>query len=123
MGFVSGFFGGFALTTSVLYITLQVHRSNRQHQHQLIREQIEMLDWLASSAGAYDRRFAPYRPPVKRRFEELKHRKPSTKDMLKERWNQEVETLARRAYETRWEDVRETALVGFRTIRSLMKKE
>jgi len=82
-----------------------------------------MLNWLASSAGAYDRRFLPERAPVKRRYEDPELRRPSTKNMLKERWNKEVETLARKAYQVSWEDVRGTALEGFRTVRSLMKKE
>jgi hypothetical protein len=43
--------------------------------------------------------------------------------MLKEKWNREVEALARKAYEVRWEDVRETAVEGFRTVSRLVKKE
>ncbi|KAJ6036114.1 hypothetical protein N7540_000393 [Penicillium herquei] len=124
MGFFAGFFSGFALTTSVLYITIQVHRTNRLEQRRVIREQVDQINWLASSAGAYDRRFAP--ADVPRRIEDRHSKKEgeiTMKEVLKHRWNQEVEKLARKAHETQWEDIRDTAVHSWTTARNLFKKE
>ncbi|KAL4946251.1 hypothetical protein BDV06DRAFT_218580 [Aspergillus oleicola] len=120
MGFFTGFFSGFALTTSVLYITIQVHRSTRLDQKAAIREQTKTIDWLASSRGAYDRRLlAKDEAPVRRegRLE------PGIKDQLKHRWNEEVRALARKAYDTTWEDVRDMAGEGWRGVRRFVDKE
>jgi len=117
-------FSGFALTTSVLYLTVQVHRATRLEQRRAIREQVDQINWLASSAGAYDRRFAPnedYRNIEDRRA--AAQQQPTMKDVLKHRWNQEVELLARKAYESHWEDVRSTAVEGWRAAVRLVKKE
>jgi altered-inheritance-of-mitochondria protein 5 len=99
-----------------------VHRSNRLEQRKVIREQTEILNALASPAGAYYRRFAPegVPTPTPRDFE---RERAGTRAMLKEKWNHEVETLARKAYEVRWEDIRETAVAGFKTVSRLVKKE
>lgn len=45
------------------------------------------------------------------------------KETLKHRWNQEVEKLARKAYESRWDDVRETAAEGWKAAMRLVKKD
>ncbi|KAL1985100.1 hypothetical protein VTN96DRAFT_8229 [Rasamsonia emersonii] len=121
MGFMAGFFGGFTLTTSVLYLSLQVHRANRLQQRNAIREQTEIINDLASPLGAYYRRFAPENQRKTRAEERLT--RPSREDLLKHQWNKEVETLARKALAVRWEDVQETALEGFRTVSRLVKKE
>ncbi|KAJ9273444.1 hypothetical protein DTO212C5_518 [Paecilomyces variotii] len=121
MGFLAGFFGGFALTTSVLYLSVQVHRSNRLEQQRAIREQTEILNTLASPAGAYYRRFAPEVPEQKPR--DFETERAGTKALLKEKWNREVEALARKAYEVRWEDMRETAVEGFKAVSRLVKRE
>ena len=115
-------FSGFALTTSVLYITLQVHKANRLEQRNLIREQTRALNWMASSTGAYDRRLLPS-DAEQEEIKKLRESKPPLKDFLKQRWNQEVETLARKAYESRWEDARDTAVEGWKTVVRLVKKE
>ncbi|SPB52965.1 unnamed protein product [Aspergillus niger] len=116
-------FSGFALTTSVLYISLQVHKANRLEQRNAIREQTRALNWLASSAGAYDRRLLPQETQKRPGEQEDRATKPALKDFLKHRWNQEVETLARKAYESRWEDARDTAVEGWKTVMRLVKKE
>ncbi|PYI01709.1 hypothetical protein BO78DRAFT_401088 [Aspergillus sclerotiicarbonarius CBS 121057] len=122
MGFFAGFFSGFALTTSVLYISLQVHKANRLEQRNAIREKTRALNWLASSTGAYDRRLLPS-DSEQEELKKLRGSKPLMKDFLKQRWNQEVETLARKAYESRWEDARDTAVEGWKTVVRLVKKE
>ncbi|KAL4914232.1 hypothetical protein BDW62DRAFT_147776 [Aspergillus aurantiobrunneus] len=124
MGFFAGFFSGFALTSSVLYITIQVHRSTRLDQKTAIRDQTMVIDWLASPRGAYDRRLLPKddeaTAPVERT---LAPPRPGMKDQLKHRWNEEVRALARKAYESQWEDVRDTAAEGWREVRKLVKRE
>lgn len=45
------------------------------------------------------------------------------KEILKHRWNQEVEKLARKAYESRWEDVRGTAKETWKAAMRLVKRD
>lgn len=42
---------------------------------------------------------------------------------MKDRWNQEVQKLARKAYESRWEDVREGAVEGWNAAMRFVKRE
>ncbi|KAJ5369645.1 hypothetical protein N7509_014257 [Penicillium cosmopolitanum] len=124
MGFFTGFISGFALTTSALYITVTIHRTNRLEQRRVIRDQVEQINWLARSTGAYDRRNLPEDIPrtLEDRFPPREG--PITiKEVLKHRWNTEVEKLARKAHETRWEDVRDATAEGWRGVMSLVKKE
>jgi altered-inheritance-of-mitochondria protein 5 len=117
-------FSGFALTTSLLYISLQVHKAIRLEQRRAIREQVDQINYLAAASGAYDRRFEPQYTP--RRLEERPTRRdnqPDMKETLKHRWNQEVEKLARKAHETRWDDVRETATEGWKAAVKFVKKD
>ncbi|KAJ5131785.1 hypothetical protein N7448_005943 [Penicillium atrosanguineum] len=124
MGFITGFFSGFALTTSLLYITLQVHKETRLEQRKIIREQVDRINYLAASSGAYDRRFEPLYTP--RRLEDRAARRSEESDMkevLKHRWNKEVEKLARKAHETRWEDVTDTATEGWKAAVKFIKRD
>lgn len=124
MGFFTGFIGGFAITTSALYITITIHRTNRLEQRRMIRDQVDQINWLASSIGAYDRRNLP--EDVPRRLEDRfpPRGDPVTiKEVLKHRWNTEVEHLARKVHETKWEDVREATAEGWRGVVNLVKKE
>ncbi|KAF9887487.1 hypothetical protein FE257_010204 [Aspergillus nanangensis] len=123
MGFISGFFSGFALTTSVLYLTIQVHRANRLEQRNRIREQTQALNWLALPTGAYDRRLIPREIQQPEREEPSESRQHPMKDLLKHRWNEEVQVLAKKASESRWEDVRDTAGESWKLIVRLVKKE
>ncbi|KAJ5494687.1 hypothetical protein N7463_010774 [Penicillium fimorum] len=125
MGFFTGFVGGFAFTSSVLYITIQVHRSTRISQRNAIHTQVEQIDWLTSSAGAYDRRFLPEDMPRRRReeLEAQKQAEPTMKEILKHRWNKEVEVLTKKAYETSWEDVRGAASEGWKAAVRVVKRE
>ncbi|KAE8354881.1 hypothetical protein BDV28DRAFT_68233 [Aspergillus coremiiformis] len=122
MGFLTGFFSGFALTTTALYLTIQVHRSIRLEQRDAIRQQTRALNWLSSPVGAYDRRLAPRDIPQPE-SETNEQQRPSMKDLLKHHWNQEVGKLARKAYDSRWEDARDTAVEGWKTVVRLVKKE
>lgn len=122
MGFFAGFFSGFALTTTALYLTVQVHRSIRLEQRDAIRQQTQALNWLSSPIGAYDRRLAPKDSarPDNKTTEPVR---PTMEDLLKHHWNQEVEKLAKKANESRWEDMRETAQEGWKTVVRLVKRE
>ncbi|KAJ5761961.1 uncharacterized protein N7511_005343 [Penicillium nucicola] len=125
MGFFTGFASGFALTTSILFITVQVHRSNRIEQRKAISAQVEQINWLTSSIGAYDRRNLPADVPRRRR-EELAAQSPSVptmKDILKQKWNTELEVLTRKAYETKWEDVRDAATEGWKAAARVVKRD
>jgi altered-inheritance-of-mitochondria protein 5 len=141
MGFIAGFvcpqlnqmaifqesnyidkFGGFTLTASVLYLSVQVHRSTRLAQRDAIREQVEILNNISSPLGAYYRRFAqdddsqkaPITPPAK---------KPSAEELLKQQWNKEVEALAKKTVTLRWQDVTNTATEVARVITDLVKRQ
>ncbi|KAJ5568825.1 hypothetical protein N7450_011311 [Penicillium hetheringtonii] len=124
MGFFTGFISGFALTTSALYITVTIHRINRLEQRRVIRDQVDQINWLASSIGAYDRRNLPEETP--RRLEDRFPKQNDTvtiKEVLKHRWNTEVEKVARKAHETKWEDVRDATSEGWKGVMRLVKKE
>ena len=125
-------FTGFALTTSVLYITIQVHQSNRIQQRDAIRQQVQTLQWIASPIGAYDRRFTPKELERRQKNNETGYysepagkqkQQPTTKELLKHRWNQEVQALARRVHESRWEDARERVADGWKSARKYVKGE
>ncbi|KAJ5297919.1 hypothetical protein PENANT_c012G03517 [Penicillium antarcticum] len=125
MGFFTGFASGFALTTSILLITVQVHRSNRIQQRKAISAQVEQINWLTSSIGAYDRRNLPADVPRRRR-EEIEAQNPSVptmKEILKQKWNSELEVLTRKAYETRWEDMRDAAIEGWKAAARVVKRD
>lgn len=80
---------------------------------------------MTSSAGAYDRRFLP-EDLTRQRREELEAQKqpePTMKEILKHEWNKEVEVLTRKAYETRWEDVRGAAVEGWKAAARVVKRE
>jgi len=121
MGFFSGFFGGFALTTSVLYLSVQIHRSTRIAQRDAIREQVEIINDIASPLGAYYRRFAQDVPNESSIV--LPPRKLSAKDLLKQQWNKEVQALVKKTVSLRWQDVTNTATEVARTISELVKRQ
>ncbi|KAK2760877.1 hypothetical protein FQN54_002117 [Arachnomyces sp. PD_36] len=121
MGFTSGFAGGLTLTTSILYLTLHLHRSNRLYQHTLLREQIDILNSIASAntaeadalRDAIELRNSERRRGVYRTEGEEVQRRPTVTDLLKERWNGELIALVRRTHEIRWEKVWENAGEGW----------
>jgi altered-inheritance-of-mitochondria protein 5 len=45
------------------------------------------------------------------------------KEILKQKWNTELEVLTRKAYETRWEDVRDAATEGWKAAARVVKRE
>ncbi|PYH41538.1 MICOS complex subunit Mic12 family protein [Aspergillus saccharolyticus JOP 1030-1] len=122
MGFFTGFASGFAFTSTVIYLTVQVHRYNRLEQRNAIREQTRALTWLASSTGAYDRRLIPSETETPQELPPQRTQ-PTLSELLKHRWNTEVKSYANKAYETSWEDVRDMAVEGWRSAARLVKSE
>ncbi|EEA27677.1 hypothetical protein EYB25_001346 [Talaromyces marneffei] len=122
MGFMAGFFGGFTLTASVLYLSVQVHRSTRLAQRDAIREQVEILNDISSPLGAYYRRFAQEDDSQKSSIAP-QPKKPSAEELLKQQWNKEVEALAKKTVTVRWQDVTNTATEVARVISDLMKRQ
>lgn len=125
-------FTGFALTTSVLYITIQAHQNNRIEQRDAIRQQAQALQWIASPIGAYDRRFTPKELERRQKNDESgyysepagrQRQQPTTKEILKHRWNKEVEALARKVHESRWEDAQQSVAEGWDAARKYVKGE
>ncbi|RMD42497.1 hypothetical protein DV735_g2587, partial [Chaetothyriales sp. CBS 134920] len=92
MGFTNGFLGGLTLTYSVLYLSLQLHRSNRAYQQTLLAQSRELL------TSHYDPQPSPLDPlpPV------YELQKPGLSELLKDTWNAEVERLVRNVQETDW---------------------
>ncbi|PGH19162.1 hypothetical protein AJ80_04242 [Polytolypa hystricis UAMH7299] len=124
MGFLTGFFGGFTLTVSALYITLHLHHANRQHQHLLLREQIDAINAIAlplipinsvnnANAVASVMAQSGYYP---------RQQRPTVTELAKERWNAEVEGFVRRAQQVTWEDVWSRADEGWKMMERLVKR-
>lgn len=111
------------MTTTALYLSIQVHRSNRLDQRDVIREQVQVINQLASPIGAYDRRLAPKSLPKPDEETSPESSRPELKDLLKHRWNKEVATLAQKAHQSRWEDARATAVEGWKSVVRLVKRE
>jgi len=85
---------------------------------------VDQINWLAASSGAYNRRFETQYTP--RGLEERLARReeqPDMKEILKHRWNQEVEKLAQKAHESRWEDVRDTATDCWKAALKFVKRD
>lgn len=137
MGFFSGFvrlpkcyktnltttqFSGFALTTTLLYVSLQVHKSNRLAQRTAIHEQVTLLNSISSPRGAYDRRLAP-RDLRTNETQDVSKPTPTLEDSLRHRWNVEVKALTRKAYESRWEDARDAAVEGWKAAKRFVKRD
>ncbi|KJF60665.1 uncharacterized protein CIMG_11907 [Coccidioides immitis RS] len=121
MGFFTGFFGGFTLTASILYITVHLHLANRHHQHVLLREQIDLLNTLSLPATARNGLIGNAAADVMARRGYLPRQRPGIMELGKEKWNQEVRLLVRRAQELKWEDVQEKVQKGWETARRLTK--
>ena len=97
MGFTTGFLGGATLTYSLLYLSLHIHRANRNVQKTLLAQQSTLLNSVVE----------PLPPAPEPPAYEL--RRGGLAEELKDRWNREVEKLVRNVQQTDWERVRENA--------------
>ncbi|KAI9706238.1 MAG: hypothetical protein M1820_004813 [Bogoriella megaspora] len=94
MGFTTGFIGGLTLTTSVLYVTLSIHRQNRLSQSAFLRNQAIALNNFSDPQ--------PLAPPPTARETRL-----NWSETWKDRWNTELENGVRRLYAVNWNEVRD----------------
>ena len=97
MGFTTGFLGGLTLTYSVLYLTIYLHKANRNVQQTLLKQSHTLLNSVIE----------PLPPPPEPPVYELK--KAGLAEMLKDRWNAEIEKLVHNVQTTDWVKKREEA--------------
>lgn len=94
MGFTTGFLGGLTATYALLYLSIHLHRTNRQHQSLLLTQQKTLLTSL------YD----PLPPQFDNPAYEV--RKAGLTEELKDRWNRELGNVVRNLQDKDWEEVR-----------------
>jgi len=96
MGFTAGFIGGIALTSSLFYISLNLHERNRLYQSHLLRQQSNLLRNITDPQ--------PKEPPqTARTFV------PGLADRLKYRWNTELEAAVKNIQHFNWAQWRRDA--------------
>lgn len=115
--------GGLTLTTSILYLTVHLHLASRHHQHTILREQIDLLNTLSLPATARNGLIGngTAAADVMARRGYLPRQKPGIVELGKEKWNQEVKLLVRKAQEVSWEDVWDKVEKGWETARALTR--
>ncbi|KAI4739808.1 hypothetical protein E4T50_09737 [Aureobasidium sp. EXF-12298] len=96
MGFTTGFIGGIALTSSLFYISLNLHERNRLYQSHLLRQQSNLLRNITD-------------PQPKEPSQVARHVVPGLADRLKYRWNTELEAAVRKIQHFNWEQWRAEA--------------
>ncbi|PGH15799.1 hypothetical protein AJ79_02180 [Helicocarpus griseus UAMH5409] len=104
MGFLAGFLTGISLTTTTAYLTVHLLHSARAHQHALLREQIDTINSIALPATTtrLTRRStddAAVAAVLARQGYYPRRERPELMDLVRERWNREVEGAVRRAME------------------------
>ena len=85
------------LTYSVLYLTIYLHKANRNIQGTLLRQSHILLNSVVEPLPS-----AP-EPPA------YELRKAGLVEELKDRWNSEIEKMVRNIQETDWHEKREQA--------------
>ncbi|KAG9965313.1 hypothetical protein KCU61_g2066, partial [Aureobasidium melanogenum] len=96
MGFTTGFIGGIALTSSLFYISLNLHERNRLYQSSLLRQQSNLLRNITD-------------PQPKEPSQTARHLVPGLADRLKYRWNTELEAAVRKIQHFDWDQWRREA--------------
>lgn len=98
MGFVTGFTGGATLTLSIAYLSVLAHQRNREEQGRSLRAQALAIQ------GLIDPIPQPL-PPT--RSEVAAAKRAEAIEVVKDRWNDEIENAVRWVQRTDWEDFRE----------------
>ncbi|KAG6212263.1 hypothetical protein E4U50_001967 [Claviceps purpurea] len=98
MGFVNGLTGGVALTLSIAYLSVLAHQRNREEQGRSLRAQALTIQSLIDPIP---------QPLPPTRSEVAAAKRAETVEVLKERWNTEIESAVRWVQHAEWEDVRE----------------
>jgi len=99
MGFTTGLLGGFTLTTTLIYLSLNIHTHNRIHQAALLQQQALNLNNIVDPL--------PPAPPVPSRAIQA-----GLWDTAKDRWNHELESNIKKLYSTDWGAVRDRVEIG-----------
>ncbi|KPI37725.1 uncharacterized protein AB675_159 [Cyphellophora attinorum] len=95
MGFTTGFLGGVTLTYSVLYLTIYIHKANRNIQHTILQQSNGVLNSVVEPPQP-----VPDPPPYE-------IRRAGLTEQLKDGWNREVERLVKNIQTTDWTRQRE----------------
>ncbi|KAG6017336.1 hypothetical protein E4U54_007557 [Claviceps lovelessii] len=98
MGFVTGFTGGVTLTLSIAYLSVLAHQRNREEQGRSLRAQALAIQSLIDPIP---------QPLPPTRSEVAAAKRAEAVEVVKERWNDEIEKAVRWVQRTDWEDVRE----------------
>jgi len=93
MGFSAGFLGGVALTSSILYLSVAIHRQNRLRQSALLSQQNLILRGIVQPEP-------PALAPT------IRETRAGVVEFAKDRWNGEIEGLVRKVNNTDWNEVR-----------------
>jgi altered-inheritance-of-mitochondria protein 5 len=88
--------GGIALTSSLFYISLNLHERNRLYQSSLLRQQSNLLRNITD-------------PQPKEPSHTARHLVPGLADRLKYRWNTELEAAVRNIQHFDWDQWRRGA--------------
>ncbi|KAF7194716.1 hypothetical protein HII31_03978 [Pseudocercospora fuligena] len=100
MGFTTGLLGGFTLTATVLYLSINLHTRNRVHQAALLHQQSLLLDNIVAPQQ-------PLPPPTNRQVQ------AGLLETAKDKWNAELErnvkTLQQYDWTAAFERVEESA--------------
>lgn len=98
MGFTTGFTGGVTLTLSLAYLSVLAHQRTREQQGSALRAQALALQGLIDP-------LPPLPPPT--RSEVAAAQRAKTVEVVKDRWNTEIENAVRWVQHTDWVQVRE----------------
>ncbi|KAK6339092.1 hypothetical protein TWF696_009879 [Orbilia brochopaga] len=111
MGRLNGLFGGFVLTTSVMYLTIRQHQEQTKVSSRLLQDSNEALQMILTPP-------APPRP----RTAYIETR-PDILETMKDGWNSEIEGVVRWAQNTNptqifdsLEDVARSAFLGLKRL-------
>ena len=104
MGFTTGLLSGATLTYSLLYLTLHIHRTNRQRQHAILSQSSTVLNSFTEPAI-----LQPLPEPPAYEF-----RKTGIVETMKDRWNREIVGMVARVETMDWNRARHDAEVVLR---------
>ncbi|PTB68038.1 hypothetical protein BBK36DRAFT_1115234 [Trichoderma citrinoviride] len=99
MGFATGFTGGVTLTLSLAYLSVLAHQRSREAQSQSLRTQTLMIQHLLDPVP---------QPLPPTRSEVAAAQREAAVEVIKQRWNSEIENAVRWVQHTDWDEVRES---------------
>ncbi|KAM0715471.1 hypothetical protein Q7P37_008969 [Cladosporium fusiforme] len=93
MGFTTGLLGGFTLTTTIIYLSLNLHARNRLQQSALLHQQAILLNGITEPETVQP-------PPINREVRQ------GLLETAKDRWNAELEKNVRQLQTADWTSAR-----------------